>query len=424
MEVSFFMQTFRLSENCSLHIHPTEKFKDVTMNLDFFLPLESTMRPAHFLLSFLLAEVCDTSRTKLETQKRLDDLYGASLSVTSDPRGNLDLLEFSCSTADSHYVSDSLLYRQMEVLRDYACWPYLENGLFESHLFEECVQKAITAVRMTLDDPSAAAVEEASLRYGGAMKKRCLPSESELCCVTNEACTSAWKELIDQAEIHLFVLGNVDADECLEAARSLFSFSDRNTMVSLQADPETRPYSETILKKPISQSVLVQLYEDGLRYQDPLMPAFMLGNGILGALPTSLLFQEVREARSLCYSIGSENLIYDGMLRITAGMNRRDLPEAGTLIAQQISRMQKGEFSDDQLETARSMYINSWRGSMDHGPSLIWDDCRSVLFHTEDSIPRMIHRFETVTREDIMNAYAGLKLAEVLILEEDADDPS
>lgn len=195
-------------------------------------------------------------------------------------------------------------------------------------------------------------------------------------------------------------------------------------MVSLQADPETRPYSETILKKPISQSVLVQLYEDGLRYQDPLMPAFMLGNGILGALPTSLLFQEVREARSLCYSIGSENLIYDGMLRITAGMNRRDLPEAGTLIAQQISRMQKGEFSDDQLETARSMYINSWRGSMDHGPSLIWDDCRSVLLHTEDSIPRMIHRFETVTREDIMNAYAGLKLAEVLILEEDADDPS
>ena len=34
------MQTFRLSENCSLHIHPTEKFKDVTMNLDFFLPLD------------------------------------------------------------------------------------------------------------------------------------------------------------------------------------------------------------------------------------------------------------------------------------------------------------------------------------------------------------------------------------------------
>lgn len=418
------MQTFRLSENFSLHIHPTEKFKDVTMNLDFFLPLDSTQRPAHFLLSFLLAEVCDTARTKLETQKRLDDLYGASLSVTSDPRGNLDLLEFSCTTADSHYVSDSLLYRQMEVLRDYSCRPYLEHGIFEPHLFEECVQKAVTAVRMTLDDPASAAAEEASLCYGGAMKKRCLPSEQELRSVTDEACAAAWKELIDQAQIHLFVLGSVSAEECLEAASSLFHFSDRNTSVSLQAEPQTSAYSKMILKKPISQSWLVQLYEDGLRYQDPLMPAFMLGNGILGALPTSLLFQEVREARSLCYSIGSENLIYDGVLRITAGMNRRDLPEAGKLIAQQIDRMQKGEFTDDQLETARSMYINSWRGSMDHGPSLLWDDCRSVLLHAEDSIPRMIHRFETVTREEIREAYADLKLAEVLILEEDEDDPS
>ena len=45
-------------------------------------------------------------------------------------------------------------------------------------------------------------------------------------------------------------------------------------------------------------------------------------NSLLGQSPTSLLFEEVREKHSLCYSISSYLIQFDGALIITLGTNK------------------------------------------------------------------------------------------------------
>ena len=63
------------------------------------------------------------------------------------------------------------------------------------------------------------------------------------------------------------------------------------------------------------------------------------GSCIFGQLPTSLLFQEVREKRSLCYSIYSSILSYDGVMSVSTGIDSAHLDEVKELVEQQRQRL-------------------------------------------------------------------------------------
>ena len=62
------------------------------------------------------------------------------------------------------------------------------------------------------------------------------------------------------------------------------------------------------------------------------------------------------------------------------------------------------------------MYINSWRSSMDHVKSILWDDYRGVILKDSGSIADMIRRFEGVKKEEIMAAFSRMELKTAYLL--------
>ncbi len=415
------MKHYQISRGCRLHIHKTEKFKEVTLALNFMKGIRKTDRAGMFLLSFLLSDSCQAYRSKQEVQALFDNLYGASFSVVNDPRGSCDLLEMTVTCPDSAYLSENILEKQFQILSQFALEPRMENGRFEENLFRECRTKAAEAVMMMNDDPAYYANEQAAAVYGGSYALRCSPALDEIMRTDNEGCTAVYRDLVDNGNVDLFVLGNVDEEECLSYMKKYFPLPDRDSSFRIMnlhcGNRETRRE-----KRHITQSSLVMLYDTGHVYTDEDMPAFMLGNGIFGALPTSMLFQEIREKKSLCYAVGSENMIFDGILRISTSMDACHIDEAVELISKQLDRMKNGDFSQQDLETARRMYISSWRSSMDHVPSLIWDDYRSVILGREDMVSDMIRRFSGTTRQQIVDAWSTLVLKTVYILEQEDSD--
>lgn len=415
------MKHYQICRGCRLHIHKTEKFKEVTLALNFMKDISKADRAGMFLLSFLLSDSCRAYQTKQEVQALFDNLYGASFSVANDPRGSCDLLEMTVTCPDSAYLEEDILEKQFEILSQFALEPRMENGLFDENLFRECRLKAVESVNMLNDDPAYYANERAAALYGGSYAMRCTPSAEELLDISNEKCSAVYRDLVGRGNTDLFILGNVDEEACLSYMKKYFPLKDRDSFFDIMHLHCGRK-AEIREKKQISQSSLVMLYDTGHVYTDDDMPAFMLGNGIFGALPTSMLFQEIREKNSLCYAVGSENMIFDGILRISTSMEAASINEAVRLIEKQLERMKNGDFSEQDMETAREMYIASWRSSMDHVPSLIWDDYRSVILGRDDPVSDMIRRFNETTRQQIIDAWSTLALKTVYILEQEASD--
>ncbi len=74
--------------------------------------------------------------------------------------------------------------------------------------------------------------------------------------------------------------------------------------------------------KNISQSYLMMVWFTNISLLDTKYYALRLANAVLGQYSSSLLFQEVRE-KSLCYTIYSNIISYDGVLGVTTGIEKR-----------------------------------------------------------------------------------------------------
>ena len=119
------------------------------------------------------------------------------------------------------------------------------------------------------------------------------------------------------------------------------------------------------IQKETSQTTFTQLYATHTAYNDADYLAMRLYVIMLGQLPNSLLFQEIREKRSLCYSISASSFNFDGVMAIQTGINHKDLDEVEMLIELQRIKLAKGKFSQALLKTAQKMFINGLESMID-----------------------------------------------------------
>ena len=408
------MDNFQLKEGIHLHIHSLNKFRTAAVQVSFSMPLAEG-RAVTYLLSALLGDTCEKYCDKLMVQKRLDELYGASLSIENKPVGALNRMRFSISGCDAESVQEDLLPGMFETLSEFILHPRLENGVFPMAMFEECRDQALMAVRMMKNDPFTYAGRMAVKAYGANPVKRMAPEEETLLAMTPEDCVSAWKKMIETARIDINVLGNVKNDEVIRLCGTCLPLAARKTCVHAE---EFNPAEVSVVKaeRDIPQVHIMQFYDTGLLGSSPLTPALFIGNGILGGLSTGFLFQNIREKQGLCYSIDSVLMPNDGILRLSAAVNPDDLDALLASVEQETSRLGKMEFSDEDLQMAKRMYISSHLSSLDTPGAMLEEDYRQSVYEGRLCSEELIRAFQKVTKEDIAAAFANLKLKITAIL--------
>ena len=140
------------------------------------------------------------------------------------------------------------------------------------------------------------------------------------------------------------------------------------------------------------------------------------GSCIFGQLPTSLLFQEVREKRSLCYSIYSSILSYDGVMSVSTGIDGSHLEEVKELVEQQRKRMADGDFDEEMLSTAKEMLINSILASEDDPVSMINREFQNCLLGQAQKLEEISDQIRQVDRKAIMKLFAKMQCKAVFAL--------
>jgi len=142
----------------------------------------------------------------------------------------------------------------------------------------------------------------------------------------------------------------------------------------------------------------------------------LLYNIILGTGANSLLFQNVREKESLAYSIRSVYVKQKGNIMIRAGIEIPNFEKAVKLIKDQLEIMKNGEFSDEDMKSAKEYVkagITAIETEQDTG--IIYYIGQEIS-KTNVTIEEYTKNIEEITREDIIEIANNVSINTIYFL--------
>ena len=142
----------------------------------------------------------------------------------------------------------------------------------------------------------------------------------------------------------------------------------------------------------------------------------VLANLILGGGTDSKLFKEVREQNSLCYTIHSSTNKLDNLMIIRAGIDRNNYEKTVDLISKNIKDMQKGKFTNSDIEIAKQFYNTSLESIEESEFQIINEHLFEEILGI-DPITIRHDKMEKVKKQEIVKAAKKITMDTVFLLE-------
>ena len=146
------VQSVELAKGVNLRMYKTNKFKTNRISFYLRLPLcrETVTRAA--LIPRVLKRGTEKYPTMTQLSKRLEELYGASLSGGICKRGDLELLRFSVHYVADDFINESIMSEIIDVLKEYVLCPKLEGGCFDGEYVRQEKENAKSFILGLVND--------------------------------------------------------------------------------------------------------------------------------------------------------------------------------------------------------------------------------------------------------------------------------
>ena len=136
----------------------------------------------------------------------------------------------------------------------------------------------------------------------------------------------------------------------------------------------------------------------------------------LGGVPSSKLFQNVREKMSLCYYCSTGMGAGNRAMFIESGVETANLERAEEAMCQQLAALQQGELTEEELLSAKLALVNSQRSVTDSlaavEGSYLGQAFNGCVLSQEEAVQQIL----SYTREQVVEAAGRLRLAAVYTL--------
>lgn len=142
---------------------------------------------------------------------------------------------------------------------------------------------------------------------------------------------------------------------------------------------------------------------------------------ILGGGPNSKLFKTVREENSLCYGINATHKAIYNIIYITVGTNKDDAKKCLSLIKKELNKMAKGDFNDNDIEAAKTTYINSLKDIEDYQSGIL-KMYESHEYFKYDCLDERCKKIQEVTKKDIVDLHKKIYMDTIFTLEGDLNE--
>lgn len=333
-------------------IRQTDQFKDMMIEVIYnYQKVEPDVTIAN-LLTYMMTDRSHDYPTKRLMNRKSDDLYGLSMQTRCSSVGHLHQFEARFKTLNPSFAKD---------LNETDVFSFIQSVLLRPLLDESSFNEAKINMKGALlrlqDNPTIQGVRL-------AIEQVC---DNEPLSVYSQGNLSILNELSLQDVItfhHRLI--QLKPVILVSADKHLDIFSLRKALGQQTMNRFPNMYSFKLkkaqfirIKRELMQSTVTQAYYCNINLADEDYYRLRILSMMLGQLPNSLLFQEIREKRSLCYAISTSHLSTDGLLLIQTGIDASKIDELKPLIQIQIDRLRTGDFSESLLKIAKHNYIQN-----------------------------------------------------------------
>ncbi len=393
------------------------RFKTTSVSFNIYLPLSEDTVADFALLPFILTSCSKKYPDFSKLNYKLNKLYGASLSASTEKFGDYQLLRMGISVINDEYAlsEESLVSEASELMRRLIFEPSIENGEFLVSDVEREKRKAIEHIRGEMSEKRVFAkkrlIEE--MYKGKAYGISKCGTETEVAAVTGKSLYNAWQTMLKSAFIQVQVIGAAVPDRFFEDIRDAFSAVERENITDITGTAGT-PHRKTVKvvtdKMQVAQGKLVMGFSSTLYGDDDKSLPLMVATDIFGGGPYSRLFTNVREKQSLCYYCSAGSVRAKGLVTVESGVEFANAQKAETEILAQLDAVKNGEFTDFEFESSIKSICDSLGSYDDSQNSLdLWYAIKAA--NSEIYSPADIaEKIKEITRKDVISAAKGIKL--------------
>lgn len=401
------------------------KFKHNRITVNLVTPLDKKTVTSNAIVPFLLRKGCKSCPDFTRLNRRLCELYGASLSCDVSKYGGNQVLELSIYGVDDRFTPDGMdMTRQCaKLLTEILFEPNLENGLFSKADVELERQQVVDAIESLLNDKRSYALSRcrAAMCGGEAVAIDKYGDIAQARALTPEKATEAYKGLLETASIEILFTGCGDPQVAKEIFSAAFSGKHRRPIAPVTAyygvmpsrDEEIRQVTEEM---DVSQGKLVLGMRAGKLPDQKALMATRLMTAIYGGTPTSRLFTYVREKLSLCYYCAARFDRLTGLMYVDSGVEIANRQKAEDEIIRQLKLVRAGEFSRDEQQAALLLMQNSLCAVTDSLGGIGDWYMTQILYGSADAPATESALLAQVTTEEIIEAADRVALDTVYFL--------
>lgn len=406
-----------------IHLFKNKKFKTITITVKFLTNLTKDNITMRSLLPYILKASSKNYPKKRDLYFKLEELYDTSLSASSRKYGAGSLIQFSISFINDLFIptKKSIAEECINILSEIIFEPNLVNNQFDKKVVLEEVRLLTEEIMASFENKN----NIATLHFLETMFKDDIISIpnygfiSELENLDYDKLYTEYQKMISYDMVDVIISGDFN-DSIVDIIKTKFTFKKRNNMFNpVYIPPKTNDVKRLIEEDDfISQAKLFLGYRVDIDAYSSLNQALVVFSTILGKMPSSKLFLNVREKHQLAYNVYSSFNGFFGFGYIHAGISSKNFDKALSIISEQINSMANGDITAAELSNAKKALINTLRESED-SPYNGGDYAYSIkILHRPSNIEQLIEQYENVTIEEVIRVAKMVYLDTIYMLKE------
>lgn len=399
-----------------------ERFKTARVTLSLLVPLSEETASVYAILPFLLRRSCAAYPDFTALNRRLNELYGARIMADVSRVGESQALMLVASSIDSRFAlqGEDVAAHCAQLLCSMLFEPALENGLFRSLDVEQEKRCLAELIQSEINEKRWYARHQCEklLCRGEAYAVSRYGTLEKVMALTPEKITCGWKQMLQHARIQLMVQGSGSGQGVADTFRREFESrgARQPVLCTIEQDFDLREPRTQVDRMDVNQSKLVMGFRTTVAEPQEQVAAMRLLNALWGGTPHSLLFRNVREKLSLCYYCQSSYDRHKGVLLVDSGVEESKAGQAQEEILRQLDAICRGDFTQEDLESARRSVVNQFLTVEDLPSTQASWYLGQAALDKLTTPAEAAEAVEKVTKEEVCAAAQTIRLGSVYML--------
>lgn len=412
------MNSTKIKDGVDLLAINSQKFSTETLAITFLQPISKVNPSFMSVLPYVLLAGCNLYPTIELINKKLDSLYGAKIEPMIRKKGEYLCLTFICDVIDQKFISDSNLLNDIfDLLCEIIYSPLIKDGSFDCQIIESEKNNLINRINGVKNDKRIYANQKmfeimCKNEPFGISRLGTLETASK---INETSLFDAYNDIISNSKVEIFYCGSNNV--------SSFNFDKIKPRKCDDLNICNQIYSpnvcEIIENMDITQGKLSIGFRTNTYPTDSDYPALVLFNSILGGSTSSKLFENVREEMSLCYYASSSIEKAKGVMSINSGIQVENFEIAKTAILKQFSDMKEGNFTNEQIDSAKLTVINSLNSANDSKFGIEDFYLTQTICGIDDDISKLVTDIDKTSKQQIVDCANKVKLDTIFFLKGD-----